>query len=45
MDLAQLPDYQKRVFVPENADLTDAHHRGRFVRKIRNEADHILPKS
>jgi oligoendopeptidase F len=23
MDLAQLPAYQKRVFVPENADLTD----------------------
>ena len=23
MDLAQLPVYQKRVFVPENADLTD----------------------
>jgi oligoendopeptidase F len=23
MDLAQLPQYQKRVFVPENADLTD----------------------
>ncbi len=31
MDLAQLPAYQKRVFVPENADLTDLPHRGWFV--------------
>ena len=31
MDLAKLPVYQKRVFVPENADLTDVSHRAWFI--------------
>ena len=37
MDLTQLPNYQKRVFVPENADLTDVKTVVGLYEKLENK--------